>query len=87
MLIESPEHVGGITVTKDGVTVAKSINLIDPTENLAVRMMKEAADRTASLAGDGTTTAIVLPEALVKAGPSLLEKETNSTEVLTHLVE
>jgi chaperonin GroEL len=87
VLIESPEHVGGITVTKDGVTVAKSINLIDPTENLAVRMMKEAADRTASLAGDGTTTAIVLTEALVKAGTSLLAKETNRTEVLRHLVD
>jgi chaperonin GroEL len=87
VLIESPEHVGGITVTKDGVTVAKSINLIDPTENLAVRMMKEAADRTASLAGDGTTTAIVLTEALVKAGTNYLAKETNRTEVLRHLVD
>jgi chaperonin GroEL len=87
VLIESPEHVGGITVTKDGVTVAKSINLIDPTENLAVRMMKEAADRTASLAGDGTTTAIVLTEALVKAGTDYLATETNRTEVLRHLVD
>jgi len=87
VLIESPEHIGGITVTKDGVTVAKSINLIDPVENLAVRMMKEAADRTASLAGDGTTTAIVLTEALVKSGTKLLDGETNRTEVLRHLVD
>lgn len=53
VLIESPEHTHGITVTKDGVTVAKSIFLLDPIENLAVRMMKEAADRTATSAGDG----------------------------------
>ena len=66
VLIESPEHLHGITVTKDGVTVAKSISLMDPVENLAVRMMKEAADRTASAAGDGTTTAIVLAEALAR---------------------
>ena len=64
VLIESNEHLHGITVTKDGVTVAKSITLLDPVENLAVRMMKEAADRTATSAGDGTTTAIVLAEAL-----------------------
>ena len=65
VLIESEQHTHGITVTKDGVTVAKAIDLIDPVENLAVRMMKEAAEKTANLAGDGTTTAIVLTEALV----------------------
>ena len=68
VLIESPTHTHGITVTKDGVTVAKAISLMDAVENLAVRIMKEAADRTASTAGDGTTTAIVLTEALVKSG-------------------
>ena len=87
VLIESPEHLHGITVTKDGVTVAKSISLMDPVENLAVRMMKEAADRTASSAGDGTTTAIVLAEALVDAGTELIGEETNRTEVLRHLVD
>jgi chaperonin GroEL len=76
VLIESPNHTHGITVTKDGVTVAKSIALQDPVENLAVNMMKEAADRTASLAGDGTTTAIVLTEALVKNGIDLELKKT-----------
>ena len=65
VLIESRHHTHGITVTKDGVTVARSIDLLDPVENLAVRMMKEAADRTASMAGDGTTTAIVLTESIV----------------------
>ena len=83
VLIESPQHTHGITVTKDGVTVAKSVALIDPTENLAVRIMKEAADRTATQAGDGTTTAIVLTEALVNAGRDLDE---NKTQVLRDLV-
>ena len=87
VLIESPEHTHGLTVTKDGVTVAKSIYLLDPVENLAVRMMKEAADRTSTSAGDGTTTAIVLTEALVLSGIDLMEAGLNRTEVLRSLVE
>jgi chaperonin GroEL len=87
VLIESPSHTHGITVTKDGVTVARSIDLIDPVENLAVRMMKEAADKTATSAGDGTTTAIVLTEALVLAGLDVMsnQKKMNMTEVLRQL--
>jgi chaperonin GroEL len=72
VLIESPNHTGSITVTKDGVTVAKAVDLLDPVENLAVRMMKEAADKTATNAGDGTTTAIVLTEALVLHGDNII---------------
>jgi len=87
VLIESPEHTHGITVTKDGVTVAKSIALIDPVENLAVRMMREAADQTATLAGDGTTTAIVLTEALVKSGMKNIKDKDNKTEVLRELLD
>jgi len=87
VLIESPHHTGGITVTKDGVTVAKSVDLVDPVENLAVRMMKEAADKTASSAGDGTTTAIVITEALVKAGDSVIEDTDNRTLILREVVE
>jgi len=86
VIIESPEHTHGITVTKDGVTVAKSIALLDPVENLAVRMMREAADRTATLAGDGTTTAIVLTEALVKTGMELITEKDNKTEILRELL-
>lgn len=88
VLIESPHHTHGITVTKDGVTVAKSVDLVDPTENLAVRMMKEAAERTATSAGDGTTTAIVLTEGLVKAAVEMFEenKYANKTKVLRSLV-
>jgi chaperonin GroEL len=75
VLIESTQHTQGLTVTKDGVTVAKSVFLIDPVENLAVRMMKQASEKTANTAGDGTTTAIVLTEALVKAGKKYITKE------------
>ena len=86
VLIESPHHTHGITVTKDGVTVAKSVDLLDPVENLAVRMMKEAAERTATSAGDGTTTAIIITEALVKEGNRLIVDGVNKTEVLRGLV-
>tara|TARA_R110001599_G_C12236216_1_gene658450 strand:- start:136 stop:1716 length:1581 start_codon:yes stop_codon:yes gene_type:complete len=82
VLIESNDHTHGMTVTKDGVTVAKAISLIDPTENLAVNIMKRAADKTATEAGDGTTTAIVLTEALVNAGKHL---DKNKTQILRDL--
>jgi len=73
-LIESSNHTRGITVTKDGVTVAKSINFEDRVMDLAVRIMREASERTASIAGDGTTTSIVLAEALCKIGNELSEE-------------
>ncbi|MCP3700096.1 MAG: chaperonin GroEL [Aliivibrio sp.] len=84
VLIESNEHTRGMTVTKDGVTVAKAVSLLDPTENLAVNIMKEAADKTATQAGDGTTTAIVLTEALVNAGKDI---DQNKTQILRELKE
>ena len=86
VIIESPEHTHGITVTKDGVTVAKSIDLLDPTENLAVRIMKQAADRTATSAGDGTTTSIVLSRALIDAGYKHIP-DGERTDVLRDLRE
>ena len=82
VLIESNDHTHGMTVTKDGVTVAKAVSLLDPTENLAVNIMKRAADKTATDAGDGTTTAIVLTEALVNAGKHL---DKNKTQILRDL--
>ena len=85
VLIESTEHTQGLTVTKDGVTVAKSIFLIDPVENLAVRMMKQASEKTANTAGDGTTTAIVLTEALVKSGQHFITKEDNLIQVVREI--
>jgi len=66
VMMESMNHTRGMIITKDGVTVAKEIEFEDPVENLAVKMMKEASDRTATSAGDGTTTAIVLTEAIIK---------------------
>jgi len=86
VIIESPQHLHGMTVTKDGVTVAKGYDMADPVGNLAVRMMKEASTRTATSAGDGTTTAIVLTEALVKQGLIEIVSGVNKTDVLRHLV-
>ena len=82
VLIESEQHVGGITITKDGVTVANSINLMDPTENLAVMMMKEASSKTATEAGDGTTTAIVLAQAVIHEWEKRVKKQMNQTEII-----
>ena len=59
---------GAPQVTKDGVTVAKEIELVDPLENMGAQMVKEVASKTNDLAGDGTTTATVLAQAIVKEG-------------------
>jgi chaperonin GroEL len=59
---------GSPTLTKDGVTVAKEIDLRDPAENLGARMLKEVAARTSDIAGDGTTTATVLAQAIFRGG-------------------
>ncbi|MBN1973519.1 MAG: chaperonin GroEL [Sedimentisphaerales bacterium] len=57
---------GGPTVTKDGVTVAEEVELVNKNENLGAKLVKEAASKTSKVAGDGTTTATVLTEALFK---------------------
>jgi chaperonin GroEL len=59
---------GAPQVTKDGVTVAKEIELADPIENMGAQMVKEVASKTADIAGDGTTTATVLAQAIIGAG-------------------
>src|SRR5271167_3738164 len=59
---------GAPTVTKDGVTVAEEIELTDPFENMAAQLVKEAASKTSDVAGDGTTTATVLAEAVYREG-------------------
>jgi chaperonin GroEL len=59
---------GSPTITKDGVTVAKEIDLKDPVENMGAQLVKEVASRTSDLAGDGTTTATVLAQAIVTTG-------------------
>jgi chaperonin GroEL len=59
---------GSPTITKDGVTVAKEIDLKDPFENMGAQMIKEVASKTSDIAGDGTTTATVLAQAIFRAG-------------------
>src|SRR6188768_2876180 len=59
---------GSPAITKDGVTVAKEIDLKDPIENMGAQMLKEVASKTADIAGDGTTTATVLAQAIVTEG-------------------
>src|SRR5512147_1959335 len=59
---------GAPHITKDGVTVAKEIELADPVANMGAQMLKEVASKTADVAGDGTTTATVLAQAIVNAG-------------------
>ena len=82
VMMESPNHTKGMTITKDGVTVAKNFDLEDPVANLAVSLMKEAASLTALSAGDGTTTAIVLTEAIIKNGMNLLKDNKINVNVL-----
>jgi chaperonin GroEL len=59
---------GAPTITKDGVSVAKEIELADKFENMGAQMVKEVASRTSDNAGDGTTTATVLAQALIREG-------------------
>src|SRR5687768_11856278 len=59
---------GAPTITKDGVTVAKEIELADPLENMGAQMVKEVATKTSDIAGDGTTTATVLAQAIFREG-------------------
>src|SRR3954449_10048875 len=59
---------GAPTITNDGVSIAKEIELTDPFENLGAQLVKEVATKTNDIAGDGTTTATVLAQALVREG-------------------
>src|SRR6201984_2301601 len=59
---------GAPTITKDGVTVAKEIEMEDPIENMGSQMVKEVASKTSDVAGDGTTTATVLAQAIFREG-------------------
>ena len=77
-MLESPNHTKGMTITKDGVTVAKNFDIDDPVANMAVNLMKEAAENTAITAGDGTTTAIVLTEAIIKNGMLYMEEHPDT---------
>ncbi|MFT6335090.1 MAG: chaperonin GroEL [Saprospiraceae bacterium] len=72
---------GAPQITKDGVTVAKEIELEDPIENMGAQMVKEVASRTADAAGDGTTTATVLAQAMVTAGMKYVAAGANPMDL------
>ena len=72
---------GAPAITKDGVTVAKEIELEDPIENMGAQMVKEVASRTADAAGDGTTTATVLAQAMVTAGMKYVAAGANPMDL------
>ena len=72
---------GAPHITKDGVTVAKEIELKDPIENMGAQMVKEVASKTADIAGDGTTTATVLAQAIVSAGLKSVAAGANPMDV------
>lgn len=71
------KFIGAPTITKDGVSVAREVVLADPIEELGCQLVKEAAGRTAAIAGDGTTTATVLTHAILKNGMELINTGYN----------
>ncbi|MHC4165231.1 MAG: TCP-1/cpn60 chaperonin family protein, partial [Planctomycetota bacterium] len=72
---------GSPTVTKDGVTVAKEIELGDPFENLGAQMVREVASKTSDVAGDGTTTATVLAQAIFREGIKMVAAGMNPMDL------
>src|SRR5205085_1343610 len=72
---------GSPLITKDGVTVAKEIDLKDPMENLGARMVREVASKTSDVAGDGTTTATVLAQAIFREGIKSVTAGANPMEL------
>jgi chaperonin GroEL len=72
---------GAPTITKDGVTVAKEIDLADPFENIGAQMVREVASKTSDVAGDGTTTATVLAQAIFREGAKLVAAGMNAMDL------
>ncbi len=72
---------GSPTITKDGVTVAKEIELPDPFENLGAQLVREVASKTSDVAGDGTTTATILAEAIFRNGLKYIASGANAIEI------
>ena len=72
---------GSPTITKDGVTVAKEIELEDPLENMGAQMVREVASKTSDIAGDGTTTATVLAQAIYREGAKNVVAGANPMEI------
>ena len=79
VLIE--KSYGGPTVTKDGVTVAKEVDLEDKFENMGAQLVKEAATKTNEAAGDGTTTATVLAHAIMTEGLKHVKSGANAISI------
>src|SRR6185295_7079120 len=75
------KRYGSPLSTKDGVTVAKEIELKDPKENLGAQLVREVASKTSDIAGDGTTTATVLAEAIYKEGLKNVTAGANPTDL------
>src|SRR6188472_511089 len=71
---------GSPSITKDGVTVAKEIELADPIENMGAQMVREVASKTSDVAGDGTTTATVLAQAIYREGSKNVTAGANPME-------
>src|SRR5881296_3788310 len=72
---------GAPRITKDGVTVAKEIELEDKFENMGAQMVREVASKTSDVAGDGTTTATVLAQAIIREGSKLVAAGHNPMEI------
>ena len=72
---------GSPTITKDGVTVAKEIELSDPVENMGAQMVKEVASKTSDVAGDGTTTATVLAQSIISEGLKIVTAGANPMDL------
>src|SRR5207247_10302186 len=72
---------GAPTITKDGVTVAREIDLKDPVENMGAQMVKEVASKTSDVAGDGTTTATVLAQAIYREGAKNVVAGANPMDI------
>ncbi|MBA3611969.1 MAG: chaperonin GroEL, partial [Nitrospirales bacterium] len=72
---------GAPTITKDGVTVAKEIELKNPYENMGAQLVKEVASKTSDIAGDGTTTATVLAQAIYREGVKNITAGANPMEI------
>src|SRR3984893_2123641 len=75
------KRFGSPTITKDGITVAKEIDLRDPIENMGAQMVREVASKTSDVAGDGTTTATVLAQAIYREGSKNVVAGANPMEI------
>src|SRR6059058_5448389 len=81
---------GGPTITKDGVTVAKEIELKDPLENMGAQLVREVASKTSDVAGDGTTTATILAQAIYREGVKAVTAGANPMAIkrgIAHAVD